>query len=72
VKIKVRVLPNSKVEEVVKEGDLFLVRVKEPAKEGRANKALIKLLAQHFGVPQRQVSISSGLSSRNKIVQILK
>lgn len=70
MKIKVRVTPNSKIEGVIKEGDMFLVRVKEPAKEGRANRAVIKLLADYFGVPQRQIAISSGLASRNKVIEI--
>jgi uncharacterized protein (TIGR00251 family) len=70
VKIRVRVTANSKIEEVVKEGDMFLVRVKEPAKEGKANRAVIKLLADYFEVPQRQVVISSGYGSRNKVIDI--
>jgi uncharacterized protein (TIGR00251 family) len=71
VKIKVKVIPNSRVEGVVNEGDGFLVRVKEPAKEGRANRAVIKLLAEHFGVSQRQIVISSGFRSRNKVIEVL-
>ena len=71
MRISVKVFPNSKTEEVVKEGDRFLVRVKEPAKEGKANRAVIKLLAEHFGVSQRQVAISSGFGSRNKVIEIL-
>jgi len=70
VKIRVKVIPNSKIEEVIKQGDGFLVRVKEPAKEGKANRAVIKLLADYFRVPQRQIAISSGFSSRNKIIEI--
>jgi len=70
MKIRVKVTPNSKVEEVVKEDDLFLVRVKEPAKEGKANRAMIKLLADYFGVPQRQIAISSGFGSRNKTIEV--
>jgi uncharacterized protein (TIGR00251 family) len=70
LKIRVRVYANSKIEEVIKEGDMFLVRVKEPAKEGKANRAVIKLLADYFGVPQRQVVISSGYGSRNKVIDI--
>jgi uncharacterized protein (TIGR00251 family) len=70
VKIRVKVIPSSKIEAVIKEGDGFLVRVKEPAKEGKANRAVIKLLAGYFGVPQRQVAISSGFGSRNKVIDI--
>jgi uncharacterized protein (TIGR00251 family) len=70
VKTRVRVTPNSKIDEVVKEGDIFLVRVKEPAKGGKANRAVIKLLADYFGVSQRQIVISSGFGGRNKVIDI--
>jgi uncharacterized protein len=70
VKIRVKVIPSSKTEQIVKEGDGFLVRVKEPAKEGKANRAVIKLLADYFGVSQRQIIISSGFASRNKVIDI--
>ncbi|MCJ7515769.1 MAG: DUF167 domain-containing protein [Dehalococcoidia bacterium] len=72
MRIRIKVTPNSKIEAVIEEGDMFLVRVKEPAKEGKANRAVIKLLADYFGVPQRQIAISSGFSSRNKIIDITK
>ena len=72
MKIRVKVIPNSKTEEVVKEGGRFLVRVKEPAKEGKANRAVIKSLAAYFKVQQRQVVISSGFGSRNKVVEVLE
>ena len=71
MKIQVKVKPNSKTEEVSREGDSFIVKVKEPPKEGRANRAVIKLLAQHFSVPQIQVKILSGFKSKNKVVEIV-
>jgi len=70
VKIKVRVKPNSRHEEVVEEGDYFVVRVKEPPKEGKANKAVMKALAYHFKVPQDSVKISGGFKSKEKIIDI--
>jgi uncharacterized protein (TIGR00251 family) len=72
MKISVKVFPNSKTEEVVKEGDRFLVRVKEPAKEGKANRAVVRLLAEHFGVSQGSIIIVSGFKNRNKVVNILR
>jgi uncharacterized protein (TIGR00251 family) len=72
VKISVRVTPNSKVDEVIKEGDIFFVRIRESAKEGKANRAVIKLLADYFEVPQRQVAISSGFGSRNKVIEVTR
>ncbi len=70
MKIQVKVKPSSKTEEVSQEGDSFIVKVKEPPKEGKANQAVIKLLAEHFGVPQSQVRILSGLRSRNKVIEV--
>ncbi len=68
--LKVKVKPNSKTEEVSQEGDSFVVKVKEPPKEGKANQAVIKLLAKHFGVSQNQVKILSGFKSKNKVIEI--
>ena len=70
MKIQVKVKPSSKTEELSQERDSFIVKVKEPPKEGKANQAVIKLLAQHFGVPQSQVRILSGLKSRNKLIEV--
>ena len=70
MKITVRVVPNSKTAEVFRKGDEYVIRVKEPAKEGKANKAVIKLLAEHFKVPRGSVDIVSGVKSRNKVVEI--
>jgi uncharacterized protein (TIGR00251 family) len=70
MKIQVKVKPNSRTEEVSREGDSFIVKVKEPSKEGKANQAVIKLLAEHFGVPQSQVRILSGFRSKNKVIEV--
>ena len=70
MKIRVKIKPNSRTEELSQEGDSFIVKVKEPPAEGKANQAVIKLLAQHFGVPQSQVRIISGLRSRNKVIEV--
>jgi len=70
MKIQVKVKPNSRTEEVILENDSFLVKVKEPPKEGKANQAIIRLLAHHFAVPQSQIRIVSGLKSKVKIIEI--
>jgi uncharacterized protein (TIGR00251 family) len=44
--------------------------VKAPPVDGKANEALIALVAGHFGVRKAQVSIKSGASSRLKLVSI--
>ena len=70
MKIQVKVKPNSNTEKLSQEGNSFIVKVKEPPKEGRAHQAVIRLLAEHFGVPQSQVNILSGFRSRNKVVEV--
>ena len=72
MKIKVKVKPNSKTEELDREGDSFILKVKEPAREGKANQAVIKLLAEHFSVPKNQVRILSGFKSRNKVIEVIE
>jgi uncharacterized protein (TIGR00251 family) len=70
VKIQVKVAPSSRTEAVIKDGERYLVKVKEPPKEGKANGAIIKLLAEYFKVPKASLRVVSGLSSKNKIVEI--
>lgn len=70
MKVLVKVKPNSRAEGIVKEGDIFIVRVHELPREDKANQAVIKLLAKHFGVPRSQVRILSGLRSKNKIIEL--
>jgi uncharacterized protein len=72
MKIQVKVKPSSRTEEIRREWGSFIIQVKEPPQEGKANQAVIKLLAQHFGVPQSQIRILSGLRSRNKVIEVIK
>jgi hypothetical protein len=72
MKIQVKVKPGSKTEELSREGDSFIVKVKEPPREGKANQAVIRLLAEHFGVPQSRVRILSGFRSRNKVIEVVE
>lgn len=71
MKINVRVKPNSKIEEVIPKDGGFIVKVKEAPTEGKANRAVIRLLAKHLGIPEAQLRISRGLTSRTKVIQIL-
>ena len=71
MKIQVKVKPNSRTEEISQQGDRFTVKVKEPPREGKANQAVIKLLAKHFGVPKSRVRIVSGFSSREKVIEVV-
>ena len=69
MKIQVKVKPRSKTEDVTKEmdGNVYVVRVKEPPVEGKANRAVLKFLARHFGVPESRLRIVSGLAARTRL-----
>jgi hypothetical protein len=73
LKIQVKVKPRSKTEDVTREigGEVYVVRVKEPPVEGKANRAVLKLLARHFGVPESRLRIVSGLTGKNKVVEVM-
>jgi len=71
VRVRVFVKPNSKRDSVSDEGDLLVVSVTDPPREGRANKKVVELLAKYFGVKKSQVRIVSGHRSKEKIVEVL-
>lgn len=73
MKIAARIKPNSKVEKVSVVGEReFVLAVKAPAKEGRANTAAIELLSAYFDIPKSRISIIKGRTSRDKIINIDK
>lgn len=80
MKIFVKVKPNAKIEKVEKiseqlfgkKGVNFKVWVREPAKEDKANEAVIKILAKYFGVSKSAINIVSGSASKQKIIEIIE
>ncbi len=69
--LRVKVKPNARTEELLALDDgSFAAHVKAPPVDGKANAALIALVARHFGLRKAQVSIKSGASGRMKLVQI--
>ncbi|MCD6282105.1 YggU family protein [bacterium] len=71
VVLRVKALPGSKRDEVRGvDGGALKVAVAAPPEKGRANKALLAVLAEFFGVPRRDVVIISGEASRDKRVEV--
>ena len=70
--INVRVIPNAKKNNVSEEHGKLKVHVSAPAVDGKANKTLIKVLAEYFEIKKNNVRISKGLKSREKVVEIAK
>jgi len=70
---KVKVKPNSKQQKIEEQPDGSLtVHLKSPPVDGKANEELIKLLSEKFDVAKSHIRIKSGLSSRQKLVEIDK
>jgi uncharacterized protein (TIGR00251 family) len=71
IRIAVRLQPNASRDELVGTRDgVLIARVTAPALEGRANRALCKLLAKRLDVPPSWVTIVRGERGRDKLVQI--
>lgn len=68
---RVKVKPNSQQQKITEEDDGSLtVHLKSPPVDGKANAELIKLIAEKFDVPKSHVRIKSGLSSKQKLIEI--
>ncbi|MBI4894920.1 MAG: DUF167 domain-containing protein [Candidatus Aenigmarchaeota archaeon] len=70
--IKVRATPNSNKNELVKDDNIYKVYLTCPARDGKANKLLIKILAKHFSISKTQIKIVKGNKSRDKIIEIIE
>ena len=59
---------NNKIERIDEAN--YIISIKEPPINGRANAALIKLLADHFDISPSLIEIISGFMARTKVVEI--
>ena len=50
-------------------GGVLVVRVREPAIDGRANQAVVTAVAGALGMPKMSVRIVRGSSSRHKLIE---
>lgn len=65
-------VPDAKKEKFAKMSeDHFEIAVREPAKNNAANRRVMELVAEHFGVPSGKVKIVTGHHSRSKILSVL-
>ena len=70
-RLRVRVSPGARSAEVLgRHGEAWKVRVAAPAEAGRANEAVVRLLADALSLPRDAVRLVSGHGARDKIVQL--
>lgn len=70
--LNVSVKPNSRRESVTQHNaSTFTIQVSASPLKGKANKAMLKLLAKHLNVLQNQLMITAGESYNEKIVLLI-
>jgi uncharacterized protein len=70
-RLRLRVSPGARSAEVVgRHGEAWKVRVAAAPEGGRANDAVVRLLADKLSLPREAVTLVSGHGARDKIVQL--
>lgn len=71
--IFVTVKPRKKENKIEKiDNKHYVVWTKELPVKGKANYAVTKLLASHFDISQSNIILTSGITSKQKVFEILK
>ena len=71
LRIWVTVKPQARKQELKKISDgEYSAFVCAPAREGKANEALIELLADYFSVPKSSIQITRGQTAGKKLVEV--
>ena len=70
-RLSVTVSPGAARSQLVgRHGDGWKARVAAPPERGRANQALVELLAEALGVPRSGVRVVAGQSAKTKVVEV--
>jgi uncharacterized protein YggU (UPF0235/DUF167 family) len=70
-RLRLRVSPGASRSEIVgRRGDSWHVRVTVAPERGRANEAVLRLLADRLGVAKSRLSVVSGHVGRDNVVQL--
>jgi uncharacterized protein (TIGR00251 family) len=76
VRIAIRLTPRARanrIDGIVQDAagaPVLKIAVAAPPAEGRANEALLQLLAREWRLPRRDLSLASGAANRNKVVHV--
>ena len=71
MKINVRVIPRAKINQVEVQPDgLVRVHTTTAPTDGKATNDVIKMLAEHYGVPKTSIKLVRGATSRDKVFEV--
>jgi len=64
----IKISPNAKKNEIVKDGALIKVKIAAQPVDGKANKTLIEFLSKTFKIPKTSIQILKGETSKEKTI----
>ena len=70
MKLNIKVIPNAKENKILESAEGIRVYVKGVPDKGKANKELIDILSDYYGVKKKDIKIIRGEKSRKKVVEI--
>lgn len=71
MRLRIRAQPRASRTEVAGEyAGSLKVRLAAPPVDGDANRELVRFIAKRAGVPASSVTVVSGVTGRNKVVQV--
>jgi hypothetical protein len=70
MKLSVRVFPKSKTNKVETTPGGYRIRVTVAPEGGKANEAVIALLADHLGLAKSRLWVVRGVTSRDKLIEL--
>ena len=71
MKLQIKVIPNASISAIVDtDSTPWKIKVQSPPSDGKANKEVIRLIANYFKVPKSKVVIVSGEKTKIKLLEI--
>ena len=64
--VNLRLSPNAKKNEIIKDGDIIKVKITALPIDGKANKALVEFFAKNFKIPKTSIEILKGENTKEK------
>ncbi len=69
--LSVKLQPRASADEICQPvGDELRIRVTAPPVDASANRALVRLVAEHLDCPPNRVALVKGQTSRHKVIKI--
>ena len=69
--LRFHIVPNGKIDKVAGEqSGTIKIKLRAPAREGKANAALRTFLSEELKIPQRAIMLEHGQTSRDKVIRI--